>query len=153
MGDPTASRCLVSRRSRATTTSGTCWTGPRQIFSFAETMDLLGRTQGGLDGFRRLGDRLLIALDGTEYHASKSIHCQHCSSRLRGKAKDATEYFHAMLAATLVASGHDKVVPLEPEFIVPQDGAESRTARTRRQALAGRPRPPPRTSWRCVSWR
>jgi hypothetical protein len=28
-----------------------------------------------------------------------------------------------MLAATLVAPGHDKVVPLEPEFIVPQDGA------------------------------
>ena len=29
-----------------------------------------------------------------------------------------------MLAATLVAPGHDKVVPLQPEFIVPQDGAE-----------------------------
>jgi hypothetical protein len=32
-----------------------------------------------------------------------------------------------MLAPTLVASrspGHDKVVPLEPEFVVPQDGAE-----------------------------
>jgi hypothetical protein len=29
-----------------------------------------------------------------------------------------------MLAATLVAAGHAKVVPLEPEFIVPQDGAE-----------------------------
>jgi hypothetical protein len=26
--------------------------------------------------------------------------------------------------ATLVAPGHDKVVPLQPEFIVPQDGAE-----------------------------
>ena len=29
-----------------------------------------------------------------------------------------------MLAATLVAPGHDKVIPLEPEFLVPQDGAE-----------------------------
>jgi hypothetical protein len=29
-----------------------------------------------------------------------------------------------MLAATLVAPGHDKVIPLEPEFIVPQDGAD-----------------------------
>ena len=28
-----------------------------------------------------------------------------------------------MLAATLVAPGHDKVIPLEPEFVVPQDGA------------------------------
>jgi sulfate transport system substrate-binding protein len=34
------------------------------------------------------------------------------------------EYYHSMLAATLVAPGHDKVIPLEPEFIVPQDGAE-----------------------------
>lgn len=29
-----------------------------------------------------------------------------------------------MLAATLVAPGHDKVIPLEPEFVVPQDGAD-----------------------------
>ena len=29
-----------------------------------------------------------------------------------------------MLAATLVAPGHDKVIPLAPEFIAPQDGAE-----------------------------
>ena len=27
-------------------------------------------------------------------------------------------------AATLVAPTHDKVIPLEPEFTVPQDGAE-----------------------------
>jgi hypothetical protein len=33
-----------------------------------------------------------------------------------------TEYFHAMLAATLVAPGHDKLIPLEPKFIGPQDG-------------------------------
>src|SRR5262249_7208054 len=50
------------------------------------------------------------------------IHCPNCSTRLRGKA--GKEYFHAMLGATLVAPGHDKVVPLQPEFIVPQDGAE-----------------------------
>ena len=63
-----------------------------------------------------------IALVGSEYHCSKKIHCAHCATRRRGHA--GTEYFHAMLAATLVAPGHDKVVPLEPEFIVPQDGAE-----------------------------
>jgi hypothetical protein len=39
-----------------------------------------------------------------------------------------------MLAATLVAPGHNRVVPLEPEFVVPQDGhdkqdCESRAAR------------------------
>lgn len=90
---------------------------------FAETLKFLLRCEGGLDDFRRLDGRLLIALDGTEYHCSKSIHCQHCSHRLRGKGKNGEkEYFHTMLAASLVAPGHDKVIPLEPEFIVPQDG-------------------------------
>jgi hypothetical protein len=89
---------------------------------FAEAVGQLERIDGGLDMFRRLGGRVLIALDGTEYHCSRNIHCPHCSTRLRGKGE--TEYFDAMLAATLVAPGHDKVIPLEPEFIVPQDGAE-----------------------------
>jgi hypothetical protein len=94
---------------------------------FAETVGVLHRSEGGLDDFRRLGGRLLIALDGTEYHCSKSIHCRHCSHRLRGGSKNKpaeTEYFHTMLAATMVAPGHDKVIPLEPEFIVPQDGSD-----------------------------
>lgn len=89
---------------------------------FADTVATLERMKGGLETFRRLGDHVLIALDGTEYFRSKNIHCRHCSTRLRGK--DGKEHFHAMLGATLVAPGHDKVVPLEPEFIVPQDGAE-----------------------------
>jgi hypothetical protein len=89
---------------------------------FAETVEQLRRIDSGLDVFRRLEGRVLIALDGTEYHCSKKIHCPHCSTRRRGKG--GTDYYHAMLAATLVAPGHDKVIPLEPEFIVPQDGAE-----------------------------
>jgi hypothetical protein len=94
---------------------------------FAEAVDLLERTQGGLDDFRRLGGHVLIALDGTEYHCSKTIRCAHCSTRLRGKkegGKGEMEYFHAMLGATLVAPGHDKVIPLQPEFIILQDGKE-----------------------------
>ena len=70
---------------------------------FAETVDQLRRLDGGLDMFRRLDGRVLIALDGTEYHCSRKIHCQQCSTRVRGKG--GTEYYHAMLAATLVAPG------------------------------------------------
>src|SRR5258708_21451172 len=56
------------------------------------------------------------------------------SQTRQAKAGDKTEYFHTMLAATIVAPGHNRVVPLEPEFIVPQDGhdkqdCESRAAR------------------------
>jgi hypothetical protein len=95
---------------------------------FAEALDQLRRIDGGMDVFRRLGGHLLIALDGSEYHCSWKIHCPHCSTRVRGKG--GTEYYHAVLAATLVAPGHDKVIPLEPEFIVPQDGAEKQDCET-----------------------
>jgi hypothetical protein len=105
--------------------------------AFAETVEQLRRLDGGLDGFRRLDGRLLIALDGTEYHCSRKIHCAHCSTRVRSNG--GTEYYHGMLAATLVAPGHDRVIPLAPEFIVPQDGAEKQDARTR-QRSAGSPR-------------
>jgi len=89
---------------------------------FAAAVEQLERAPGGLDVFRRLGGHTLIALDGTQYHCSNKIHCRRCSTRLRGKGE--TEYYHALLAATLVAPGHDKVIPLQPEFIVPQDGAQ-----------------------------
>src|SRR5271155_1154694 len=75
---------------------------------------------GGLTAFRRLGDHVLIAFDGTEYHRSTKLHCACCSTRKRSGGT--TEYFHALVAATLVAPGHSRVVPLEPEFVVPQDG-------------------------------
>src|SRR5271166_1742883 len=84
---------------------------------------------GGLSAFRRPGNHVLIALDGTEYFCFDKIHCTQCSTRLRGPGK--TEYYHAMLAATLVAPGHNHVVPLEPEFISPQDGAEKQDCESR----------------------
>jgi hypothetical protein len=84
---------------------------------------------GGLQAFRRLGDHVLIALDGTEYHCSDKVHCPHCSTRKRSGG--GTEYFHALLSATLVAPGHNKVVPLQPEFVVPQDGHEKQDCESR----------------------
>jgi hypothetical protein len=81
--------------------------------------DLLERG-GGLTAFRRLGHHVLIAFDGTEYYRSAKLHCPCCSTRKRSGGK--IEYFHSMVAATLVAPGHNQVVPLQPEFVVPQDG-------------------------------
>ena len=72
--------------------------------------------------FRRLDGRVLIALDGTEHFCSRKIHCPQCSKRRRSDG--ATEYFHSFLGASLVAPGHAQVLPLPPEFIAPQDGAE-----------------------------
>jgi hypothetical protein len=84
---------------------------------------------GGLAAFRRPGGHVLIALDGTEYFCSDTIHCAQCSTRLRSNGK--IQYHHTVLAASLVAPGHNQVVPLEPEFIVPQDGAEKQDCESR----------------------
>ena len=74
------------------------------------------------EAFGRLGGRTLVALDGSEYFCSYRINCPHCLTRKRSNGK--IESYHSMLAATVVAPGHSKVVPLMPEFIVKQDGAE-----------------------------
>jgi len=98
---------------------------------FGETVDVVAEG-GGLEGFHRLGGRVLIAFDGTEYFRSKKIHCPKCSRRrLSGGGM---EYFHSFLSAAQVAPGHNRVIPLEPEFIVAREGAskqdcESRAAR------------------------
>jgi len=72
--------------------------------------------------FGRLGGRTLVAWDGTEFFCSQKLGCPHCLTRKRSNGK--VESYHSMLAATVVAPGHAKIVPLMPEFIAPQDGAE-----------------------------
>lgn len=79
-------------------------------------------TAGPLTPFRCLDDRVLIALDGSEYFCSRKITCRQCSTRRR--ADGGTEYFHAFLGASMVAPGHRQVLPLPPAFIAPQDGAD-----------------------------
>ena len=77
------------------------------------------REHGGLDPFLRLDDRLLIALDGIQFQCSDSIHCEQCSTRHVGKQKT-QQFFHTMLSATVVADGHNRVLPLPPLFVQPQ---------------------------------
>jgi len=77
---------------------------------------------GPLAPFQRLNGRVLIALDGTEHFCSRKVNCRQCSTRQRSDGGQ--EYFHAFLGASIVAPGHQHVLPLPPEFIAPQDGAE-----------------------------
>ncbi|HEV2320755.1 MAG TPA: ISNCY family transposase, partial [Gammaproteobacteria bacterium] len=99
--------------------------------AFTAALDELEQS-GNLGAFRQLGQHVAIALDGTEYFCSNKLHCAQCSKRQRSNGT--TEYFHTMLSATVVAPGHNHVLPLQPEFVTPQDGAakqdcESRAAR------------------------
>jgi hypothetical protein len=95
---------------------------------FDDVLEELQRS-GGIKAFRRLDGHVLIALDGTQYHSSYKVHCDNCSTRQHGNGK--TEYHHGMLAATLLAPGHNRVVPLIPEFIVPQDGHDKQDCESR----------------------
>jgi hypothetical protein len=80
---------------------------PDHLFpAFGEAVARLERS-GGIAAFRRLGSHVLIALDGTEYHRSTTIHCPCCSTRTR--KGQPTEFFHTLLCATIVAPGHAQV--------------------------------------------
>jgi hypothetical protein len=69
---------------------------------------------------------VLIVLDGLWYFSSEAIHGDHCLTRTRTK-KDGTTvttYYHDMPAATMVKPDSHVVMPLMPEFILHEDGAE-----------------------------
>ena len=87
------------------------------LYGLVEDLD----AHGALAAMRRLDDRVLVALDGTEYFRSRKLHCDHCSTRMRNDG--AVEYFHQMVAAHLVAPGRNLTLPLPPGFIQPRDGA------------------------------
>lgn len=73
-----------------------------------------------LSAFRSFADTLLMPLDGTEYFSSTKIHCPHCSTRQLNSGE--VRYFHTVVTPVIACPGRREVIPLVPEFIVPQDG-------------------------------
>ncbi len=65
--------------------------------------------------------RMLVALDGTQYHHSKKINCSQCTQIER---EDKVHYQHSVVLPVLVSSQRSEVLCLEPEFVLPQDGHE-----------------------------
>jgi hypothetical protein len=91
---------------------------------------------GGLASFASGFLGLLIAMDGTQYFSSKKLHCPSCSTQ---QHKDgSTTYFHSVVTPVVVtpvvvAPGQNKVIALEPEFILPQDGHDKQDCETAAQ--------------------
>lgn len=85
---------------------------------FGEIFERL-EAAGHLQAYRRLDERLLIALDGTQYHSSERVHCEQCS---RSQSGETVRFSHSVLTPVVVALGQSRVIGLAPEFIVPQDG-------------------------------
>lgn len=61
-------------------------------------------------------------MEGTEYFSSQAIHCDRCSTRQHGDGT--VTYSHTAVTPVLVHPESEKVIPLAPEFVRPQDGFE-----------------------------
>ena len=80
--------------------------------------------KGMLDEYQFFDKTLLVLLDGTHYHASKKIHCDHCQTRVRvdAKGKKYTEYYHSAITPIIAHPKKSKVLALLPEMITNKDG-------------------------------
>jgi hypothetical protein len=70
--------------------------------------------------FRFLDNHFLLSLDGTRTFSSEKISCENCSNR--STAEGNKLYYHDVIIPVLVTPDSNRVITLEPEFIVPQDG-------------------------------
>jgi hypothetical protein len=68
-------------------------------------------------------DGSLLALDGTGYLASKTIHCASCLHQ--GHRNGSTTYAHQRLGAAMIHPDLRAVIPLMPEPIVQPDGTDN----------------------------
>lgn len=93
---------------------------PAQLFPVCAGVYAALEEAGQLSSWRGFADQLLIALDGTEYLASKELHCARCSQRTQ--ANGPVTYLHQAITPVIVAPDRQEVISLEPEFITPQDG-------------------------------
>jgi hypothetical protein len=75
-----------------------------------------------LEAMTFLDGHYLLALDGTEYFSSKTIHCASCLHKVHRNGS--ITYYHQMLGAAIIHPDMREVVPLMPEPIVKQDGTE-----------------------------
>jgi hypothetical protein len=75
-----------------------------------------------LEAMPFLDGHYLLALDGTDYFSSKTIHCASCLHKVHRNGS--ITYYHQMFGAAIIHPDMREVVPLMPEPIVTQDGTE-----------------------------
>ncbi len=99
-----------------------------QIFEALNASGHIDPFRVSLDASANGPGTLLIALDGTAYHASHTIHCAQCT-RIEHK-NGAVSYQHTVITPVIVTPALSRVIPLAPEFIVPQDGHDKQDCET-----------------------
>src|SRR5256885_7477708 len=73
-----------------------------------------------LEAMTFLDGHYLLALDGTGYFSSQTIHCASCLQKVHRNG--AITYTHQMLGAAIIHPDQRTVIPLMPEPIVKHDG-------------------------------
>src|SRR6266403_860247 len=76
-----------------------------------------------LEAMTFLDGHYLLALDGTEYFSSETIHCASCLHRVHRNGS--ITYAHQMLGAAIIPPDQQAVIPLMPEPIVNRDGTDN----------------------------
>jgi Transposase DDE domain len=69
-----------------------------------------------------LDGHYVLALDGTGYFSSQTIHCASCLHKVHRNGS--ITYYHQMLGAAIIHPDFREVIPLMPEPIVQQDGTD-----------------------------
>jgi hypothetical protein len=75
-----------------------------------------------LEAMPFLDGHYLLALDGTGYFSSQTIHCASCLQKVHRHG--AITYFPQMLGAAIIHPDRREVIPLMPEPIVKHDGTD-----------------------------
>lgn len=75
-----------------------------------------------LESLTFLDGHYLLALDGTEYFSSKTIHCASCLHRVHRNGS--ITYTHQLLGAAIIHPDQRAVIPLMPEPIMNYDGTD-----------------------------
>ena len=75
-----------------------------------------------LEAMTFLEGHYLLALDGTGYFSSKTIHCASCVRRVHRNGS--MTYAHQMLGAAIIHPDQRAVIPLMPEPITNRDGTD-----------------------------
>ena len=94
---------------------------PSHLYEPFWTLQKQLEVAGYLDDHRGHQGSYLVAMDGTYYFSSQTIHCDNCTVHRHGEQR---HYYHSAVTPVLVTPGKNRVYPVEPEFILPQDGSE-----------------------------
>jgi hypothetical protein len=96
---------------------------PRRCFPvFEDVHSLMHEKRLMEEQYQSSLESYLVALDGTWFHSSETIHCPKCLHKDHQDGR--RTYYHSAITPVLVKPSNNRVIALQPEFIQPQDGNE-----------------------------